>query len=238
MDYYAMAIFLTTIMFVLEIYIQWRQNSVHKIKKPPAHLQGYVTQEKFSTTQNYNLDKSNFRIAKIFFEFLTSIYFFRNVHRFYLASKELAFSLRSEDSIFHSHGLLTAAILAASLIVVLQVIDIPFDIYYNFILEEAHGFNKMTVLLYVTDSVKTLFLKLFIGVPLLLAFLFIVEFMGPSFPIIAWAFMVIVKVVLMLLYPYLIQPCFNRISILQEGKLKLGIESLAEAVEYPMKKIF
>jgi STE24 endopeptidase len=55
------------------------------------------------------------------------------------------------------------------------ILNLPFSLYYNFVLEEKHGFNKQTVALYFADLVKTIFLVGVIGGPTLGSFLWIIQ---------------------------------------------------------------
>lgn len=59
--------------------------------------------------------------------------------------------------------------------------SIPFSLYQAFVLEEKHGFNKMTLGLFFTDMLKGWALGAVIGIPFLSAFLWILRWAGDSF---------------------------------------------------------
>jgi STE24 endopeptidase len=59
--------------------------------------------------------------------------------------------------------------------------SIPFSAYQTFVLEEKHGFNKMTSRLFVTDTIKGWLVGFALGGPLLAAFLKIFKWAGDSF---------------------------------------------------------
>lgn len=59
-----------------------------------------------------------------------------------------------------------------------MVLSIPFDLYYHFVLEQKHGFNKMTLKIFITDFCKQLVISCVIGVPALAAVLWIIRKMG------------------------------------------------------------
>lgn len=46
------------------------------------------------------------------------------------------------------------------------------------------------------------------------------------------------QVVMMSIYPTLIQPCFNKVEPLKDGPLRTRIEELAASLEYPLKKLY
>jgi STE24 endopeptidase len=45
------------------------------------------------------------------------------------------------------------------------VIHIPWELYFIFVIEERHGFNKQTLGLYIKDKVKGLILSIVFGAP-------------------------------------------------------------------------
>jgi STE24 endopeptidase len=54
-------------------------------------------------------------------------------------------------------------------------------LYQTFVLEEKHGFNKMTIGLFIMDTLKGWALGFVIGSPVLAAFLWIIRWAGDSF---------------------------------------------------------
>ena len=69
----------------------------------------------------------------------------------------------------------------SALIFVSSLPSIPWNYYYTFVLEEKHGFNKSTLKLWIMDQIKTTVLLAVIGLPLLAAFLKIIELAGKQF---------------------------------------------------------
>jgi STE24 endopeptidase len=59
--------------------------------------------------------------------------------------------------------------------------DLPWSYYFNFVIEERHGFNKSTKKLWIVDQLKTWGLLAVLGLPLMAAFLRIVDWAGKSF---------------------------------------------------------
>lgn len=55
---------------------------------------------------------------------------------------------------------------------------LPLEVYQTFVIEERHGFNKTTPILFVTDLIKGWFVAFVIGAPFLSAFLAIVRWAG------------------------------------------------------------
>lgn len=60
-------------------------------------------------------------------------------------------------------------------------------------------------------------LSLLLGMPILAAFLHIVKWGGEYFYLYVWIFMFAVQMILVTIYPTLIQPCFNKMDPVPEG---------------------
>lgn len=116
-----------------------------------------------------------------------------------------------------------------------SVTSLPFSLYYTFVLEEKYGFNKQTLALFFQDLVKSLLLGAVIGLPLIAAVIYITKAFT-NFYIYLWAFMVVFQLIMITIYPTLIQPLFNKFTPLSEGELKDMIYALAKSVKFPLNK--
>ena len=106
------------------------------------------------------------------------------------------------------------------------VVDLPFDIYRTFAIEVRFGFNKMTPRLFITDLAKRFALTVFIGAPLLLAVLWLMDRMGEFWWLWVWLFWMGFNVLVLLLYPTMIAPLFNKFTPLADVAMKTRIENL------------
>jgi STE24 endopeptidase len=68
-------------------------------------------------------------------------------------------------------------------------LGLPFSLYYTFVIEERHGFNKQTLALFFTDLLKTIVLSTLIGGPMIAAFLYLIKYTGDQFFFYVWIFM-------------------------------------------------
>ena len=118
------------------------------------------------------------------------------------------------------------------------VMSLPFDWYGTFVLEEKFGFNKSTLKLWIVDILKNQALMVVFGVPLLSGFLAIIQKTGNQFFYYLWLFTIIVSVFAITIYPIFIQPLFNKLSPLEEGSLKTGVEDLAKKLKFPLKELY
>lgn len=76
------------------------------------------------------------------------------------------------------------------------------------------------------------------GAPLLSGFLAIIQKTGNSFFYYLFLFTLAVQISAITIYPILILPLFNKLSPLQEGPLKTGVEELAKRLEFPLKELY
>lgn len=117
------------------------------------------------------------------------------------------------------------------------IINLPAAYYRTFVLEERFGFNKSTVKLWVTDLLKEQMLNLVLGGPIIAAILKIVQKMGSDKFYYLWLFMIAVQLFGITIYPIAIQPLFNKLSPLEPGELKTGVEDLAKRLKFPLSEL-
>ena len=119
-----------------------------------------------------------------------------------------------------------------------EIIDLPFELYETFVLEEKFGFNKTTLNTFIKDQIKTFILFLLI-IPIVISLLvYVIIKGGKYFYIFTEICAIILMFIFMWVYPNIIQPLFNKFKELEEGDLKTGIMDLAKRVNYPLKKIY
>ena len=123
-------------------------------------------------------------------------------------------------------------------IIIEEIIDLPFELYQTFILEEKYGFNKTTFKTFVKDQIKTLILYI-IFLPIIISLLvYVIIIGGKYFYIFTEILSIILIFIFMWVFPNFIQPLFNKFKELEEGDLKNGIINLAKRLEFPLKKIY
>jgi len=123
-----------------------------------------------------------------------------------------------------AHG--TALLL--SIFFLQALVFLPASIYRTFGIESRFGFNRMTVRLFVLDLVKHALVGLALGVPLLLAVLWLMAKMGAWWWLYVWLLWVAYSILLMMIYPALILPLFNKFTPITEGELAARVARLLE----------
>ena len=129
-------------------------------------------------------------------------------------------------------------IFAGILFMLLFVVNLPFDIYDTFVIEEKYGFNQTTARTFCLDAVKTLILSGIFGAMVFSAIIWLFEKTGAFAWIYAWLALSLFQLLIMYVAPVLIMPLFNRFSPLEEGKLKTEIEQLAHKENFQIQGIY
>src|SRR5450631_41404 len=139
--------------------------------------------------------------------------------------------LAAVDAIWRHTGLgepWRGALVVASLLLLLQLIGLPFSLWRTFSIEARFGFNRASPRLYAVDFAKQLLLSAVLGGPLLLATLTLMERAGPRWWVWAWLIWLIWTLAMTWAYPKFIAPFFNRFSPLTDEALKKRVETLLE----------
>jgi len=118
------------------------------------------------------------------------------------------------------------------------LLDLPFDYYRQFVLEERFGFNKMTPGLWLADMVKGVALGAVIGLPLIWVVLTLMDKSGALWWFYAWLVWSGFQLLMMVLFPTVIAPLFNKFTPLADDSLKARIEGLMQRVGFASKGLF
>jgi STE24 endopeptidase len=106
------------------------------------------------------------------------------------------------------------------------VISLPFSWWQTFRIEERFGFNRMTLRLWLADLAKGLAVAVALGLPLLVLVLWLMRTAGTLWWLWAWLAWMAFQLMVLILYPTLIAPLFNKFTPLSEGPARDRIEAL------------
>jgi STE24 endopeptidase len=119
-----------------------------------------------------------------------------------------------------------------------DIINIPFSWYDSFVIEKKYGFNKMTLRTFTTDHIKSWFLAILIGVPVLGLISWFYYKTGSLFWLYAWGLITIFSVFMNLFYSELIVPLFNKQTPLEAGSLREKIEQFSNKTGFKLRNIY
>jgi STE24 endopeptidase len=128
--------------------------------------------------------------------------------------------------------------LLVSFALITGLIGFPMDYYRQFVVEEKFGFNKMTVKLFLTDIIKNTLIGAVIGIPLLWVILMLMGSAGDLWWFYAWLVWSGFQLLMMVLYPTVIAPLFNKFKPLEDESLKTRIEGLMQRTGFASKGLF
>lgn len=118
------------------------------------------------------------------------------------------------------------------------LLDLPFDLYSTFRIEQQFGFNRTTWRLYLVDMAKGALVGMLIGLPLAAGVLWIMGATGPRWWLWAWGAWVAFNLALMVVYPTLIAPLFNKFEPLADEALKARVQALMQRCGFAAKGLF
>ena len=142
------------------------------------------------------------------------------------------------SSVFELGSLAHGTALCISVIALLGAIGLPLSIYRIFVIEQRFGFNRMTLRLFISDLAKQIVIGLLLGVPLLLAVLWLMQKMGEHWWLYVWLVWMAFSLALMMIYPAVILPLFNKFTPITEGELAARVASLLSRCGFKSRGLF
>jgi STE24 endopeptidase len=122
--------------------------------------------------------------------------------------------------------MIRGALVIVSALLISSLIDLPFEYYKTFNIDERFGFNKMTPKMFFTDLVKHSLVGILLGAPILFAALWLMQSAGDYWWFYLWIVWSVFNLLMLAVYPTFIAPLFNKFSPLEDESLKQRIETL------------
>lgn len=135
-------------------------------------------------------------------------------------------------------GLAGQVATVACVAALLGACDVPFQWYRQFRVEQAFGFNRMTMKLFAADLLKSALVAAALGLPLLALVLWLMAAAGPYWWLYAWAVWVGFNALVLVLYPTVIAPLFNKFEPLADGDLARRIGALLARTGFSSRGVF
>jgi STE24 endopeptidase len=135
-------------------------------------------------------------------------------------------------------GLGQQVALLASFAMIGSLIDLPFTLYKTFVIEQHFGFNKITPKLWLQDMLKSLVVGTVLGLPLASLILWMMGATGAYWWLWTWCVWMGFNLLMLLLYPTLIAPWFNKFKPLDNPELKDRVTQLMARCGFTSKGFF
>ena len=125
-----------------------------------------------------------------------------------------------------------------SVMLISSLIDLPFNYYKTFKIDEKFGFNRMTKKLFFSDIYKQIILGLSLGLPILFVALWMLQNAGSYWWLYLWVVWSLFNLLILAIYPSWIAPFFNKFSPLKDRVLKTKIIALLKKCGFKSQGLF
>jgi STE24 endopeptidase len=231
MNQHAILTLILTISIIGYIFDQFLDYLNYKARRKdiPSEIAGFYDSEKYLKSLDYQQEQTKFSFITSAASFVLSISM--------LACGGFGFVDGLLRPYFHSEILLALAFFGV-ILVVSDILTLPFQWHFTFVIEEKYGFNKTTPGLFFLDKLKGYGLGALIGGLLLSLLIYFIQQIGPSFWLWFGAIAALFIILVNMFYTSLILPLFNKLTPLQEGELRSAIEDFSNKVNFPLDNVF
>ena len=197
--YLALYLFTSTADILIEV-INARNLKKYK-EQVPEPFSGIIDADNLRKINRYTIDKINFSHV----DTITG----KIVFLFIILSGLLPWLAEGLKDV---HFVLAGLIFFAVPGLIGAILDLPFDYYHIFVIEEKYGFNTRTLKTWLSDLLKSLLITVIIGTVLLSLLLIMVKYAGSSWWIWAWLIFFSFQILMAVIYPTVIAPIFNKFT--------------------------
>ncbi len=128
--------------------------------------------------------------------------------------------------------------LVVGFVFISAIVSLPVSYLQTFHIEQAFGFNRMTLGLWLSDMLKGAVLGAVLGLPLLWLVLYLMQSGGSAWWLIAWGVLVVYQLFVMWLAPSVIMPLFNKFQPLEDADLKTRVMALMQRTGFEAQGFF
>lgn len=141
-------------------------------------------------------------------------------------------------NVLPNHEIIRGALVICSALLAISLIDIPFDYYKTFTIDEQFGFNKMTPAMFFSDMLKHSLVGIVLGAPILFIALWLMQSAGEYWWFYLWVVWSVFNILMLAVYPTFIAPLFNKFTPLTDENLKARIETLLTKCGFKSQGLF
>ena len=195
----------------------------------PKNMNAFYAKEKYEKARKYSIEKGKISFISSTFSLILVLLLLWFEGYGFIDS----FISTKYDGLFIQSGLFFLALMILN-----DLIKLPFEYYFTFIIEEKYGFNKTTIGTFFIDKIKKYILSILIGGGILAGTIYLFSYVNNSFWLWLWTGMSIFLILTNMFYAELIVPIFNKLKPLNNGSLKNKIEAYSKKVGYSLSKIY
>jgi STE24 endopeptidase len=208
-------IYLFQLAFVLQMELLNRKRLKEGGNAVPESMREFVDEQKLASMKAYSLENSRvFLIQKTAGDLILLVAIF------------LGF-LNWANGLFANFNYLAAGLCFFLLIgVVSFLMELPFDYYETFLLEEKYGFNRSDLRTWITDHIKGAAVSAVLLVLILSPLLWTIHALPDYWWLFGFLIVAAIQFLLVVLYPIIIAPIFNKFEPLHDTELAEKVEQL------------
>jgi STE24 endopeptidase len=135
-------------------------------------------------------------------------------------------------------GMVQQLALLAAFAAIGGIVTLPMGWWSTFRIEERFGFNKMTFAMWLGDLLKGTLVAALIGLPMAALMLWLMGATGPFWWLWAWGAWMAFNLLLLVLYPTVIAPLFNKFEPLQDEDLRARVSALMQRCGFAASGLF
>jgi len=198
-------------------------------EKLPEELDGFYDAQKYKSFQLYQKSKTRFGFINETFSFIVILVM--------LFVDGFAY-IDSFARIYTENPIVLTLLFIGIIAILADIIGLPFDIYYTFVIEEKFGFNRTKPLTFIFDKIKAWIITAIIGGGLIALVVWFWTITASNFWFITWTVITVFMVFMVMFYSDIIVPLFNKQTPLEDGDLRKEIENFASKAGFKLKNIY
>lgn len=196
----------------------------------PSAFSANISLEAHQKAADYSMAKTRLTLAEVVIQALL------------LAALTIGGGLQWLDdswrNVLTDHEVIRGALVICCAMLISALIDLPFEYYKTFVIDEKFGFNKMTPRMFFTDLIKHSLVGLALGLPILFTALWLMQGADQYWWFYLWVIWSIFNILMLAVYPTFIAPLFNKFTPLADENLKSRIEALLAKCGFRSQGLF
>ncbi|MCM8530535.1 MAG: M48 family metallopeptidase [Lentisphaeraceae bacterium] len=241
MNIWFIAVFAITLLFWFwESLVDWLDTK--RVDSLPTEVADVFDKNEYEKSQEYGRVKNRFGLISSTLQTVLFLVFFTSGGFGWLdlQVREFVTSTSFWPEFLLKYEMAQGIVFMGALLGASSLLGLPFQYYNTFVIEEKFGFNNTNLKTFIKDRVLGVVLGLVIGVPLLIAvlWLFGLATKDPLAWLYVWSAVFGFQMIMMYVAPVWIMPLFNKFETLEDGELKSAINDFATKENFALQGVF
>lgn len=216
------------LIFLWDSLIEWL-NLKHISPKIAPEFEGIYESERYAKSQNYLRDQVQLSLIQNSLQTMLVL-----LMAFCGGFKAIDLWVRTGQF----NTIISGVLFFGVLLLLMQIVSLPFSWYHTFIIEAKFGFNRTNTKTFILDMIKGLLLYCVIGIPIMASVLWFFETLPSWAWVSCWLFVTSFQLLITYIAPTWIMPLFNRFTPLPDNELKAVISDYVAKQQFAIKGIY